>query len=334
MGSETGELVTAPIDPSTVHPPAGHPPTAGPTNPDVGAVDVADLDVAELVGAEVVEGELDVAEVRVNPRPSPRYVELPDQAWQPRPPRAPRAPRAPRRPKGPRPAYVRRRIIFATAVGLLCAIFGAYAITRSTALDVDHVTISGQAHTTAEQIQAVSGLRVHSAMTDVDLAGARRRIGALPWIDQVKVRRQWQGTVQVRVTERVPLAAVHTDTAVVLVDRTGRVLEAVATAPADLVRIEISDTVADAGTVQPKVASLLTPDLRAWVTSVSRSADGSPLLFLRDGVKVVLGDAAHITEKLIDLTTVLARVDLKDLCRIDVSVVHNPAVARNPNCSQ
>jgi len=76
------------------------------------------------------------------------------------------------------------------------------------------------------------------------------------------------------------------------------------------------------------VAVQLSPDLRAWVNSLTVSPDGSPQLRLRDDVPVIFGDAVRISEKLIDLATVLTRVDLKDICRIDISVVHNPSVAR------
>ena len=76
----------------------------------------------------------------------------------------------------------------------------------------------------------------------------------------------------------------------------------------------------------------LTPELRAWVNSLTVGPDGSPQLRLRDDVPVIFGDAVRISEKLIDLATVLTRVDLKDMCRIDVSAVHNPSVAHVPNC--
>jgi hypothetical protein len=82
------------------------------------------------------------------------------------------------------------------------------------------------------------------------------------------------------------------------------------------------------------IAVQLTPELRVWVNSLTVGPDGSPQLRLRDDVPVIFGDAVRISEKLIDLATVLTRVDLKGICRIDISAVHNPSVGRVPNCAR
>jgi len=221
---------------------------------------------------------------------------------------------------------------------VLCATFGGYGLTRSPLLDLDRIEVNGVEHTSADAVRQATGLELHHAMTDLDVSGARTAVAALPWVGEVHVSRRWPATVRVSVVERVPVASVRAPDGILLVDKTARVLERVETAPAGLPRLIVIDPAVVPGATQPHVADLLsiavqlTPELRAWINSLTVGPDGSPQLRLRDDVPVIFGDAVRISEKLIDLATVLTRVDLKDMCRIDVSAVHNPSVARVPNC--
>ena len=269
-----------------------------------------------------------------NPRPTPRqtirFAELPDDDWRPATPWL----------TDLRGRITRRQLVFALTVFVLCATFGGYGLTRSPLLDLDRVEVEGVEHTSADAVRQASGLELHLALTDLDLAGARAGVAALPWVGEVHVARRWPATAVVRVVERIPAAVVRTPDGVVLVDKSARVLERVATAPPGLPQLIILDPAVEPGGTQPQVADLLsvavqlTPELRAWVNSLTVAPDGSPQLRLRDDVPVVFGDAVRISEKLIDLATVLTRVDLKDICRIDISVVHKPSLARVPNCTK
>lgn len=269
---------------------------------------------------------------RRNPRPTPRqtvrFAELPDDDWRPATPWLANI--------GER--ITRRQLVFALTVFVLCATFGGYGLTRSPLLDLDRIEVKGVEHTLPDAVREASGFDLQTAMTDLDLTGARARIAALPWVGEVHIRRQWPATAVVRIVERVPVASVRAPDGIVLVDKTARVLDRVESPPAGLPRLIVIDPAVAPGETQPHVAPLLsiavqlTSELRAWVNSLTVGPDGSPQLRLRDDVPVVFGDAVRISEKLIDLSTVLTRVDLKDICRIDISVVHNPSVARVPNC--
>jgi cell division protein FtsQ len=276
------------------------------------------------------EVELDLPNPRPTPRQTVRFAELPDDDWRPATPWLENI--------GER--VTRRQLLFALTVLVLCATFGGYGLTRSPLFDLDRIEVEGAERTSPDAIREASGLDLHVAMTDLDLAGARAGIAALPWVGEVHVARRWPATAVVRVVERVPVASVRTPGGVVLVDKTARVLERTDTAPATLPKIIVVDPPAEPGGTQPHIAPLisvaiqLTPGLRAWVNSLTVGPDGSPQIRLRDDVPVIFGDAVRITEKLIDLATILTRVELKDICRIDISVVHNPSVARIPNCTR
>jgi cell division protein FtsQ len=275
------------------------------------------------------ELELDVPNPRPTPRQTVRFAELPDDDWRPASPWLENI--------GER--ITRRQMAFAFVVVLLCATFGGYGLTRSPLLDLDRIDVQGAEKTAPDAIRAASSLDLGVAMTDLDLAGARAGIAALPWVGEVHVARRWPATAVVRVVERVPVASVRTPGGVVIVDKSARVLERVDAAPATLPKIIVIDPPAEPGATQPNVAELISvaiqlpPELRAWVNSLTVAVDGSPEIRLRDDVPVTFGDAVRISEKLIDLSTVLTRVELKDICRIDISVVHNPSVARIPHCT-
>ena len=276
------------------------------------------------------EVELDDRNPRPTPRQTVRFAELPDDDWRPATPWLANI----------NERITRRQLIFALTVLALCATFGGYGLTRSPLLDLDRIEVKGVERTDPDAVRVASALDLHAAMTDLDLTQARAGIAELPWVGEVHVARRWPATAVVRVVERVPVASVRAPDGIVLVDKTARVLERVETAPAGLPRLIVIDPAVAPGQTQPHVAALLsiaiqlTPELRVWVNSLTVGPDGSPQLRLRDDVPVVFGDAVRISEKLIDLSTVLTRVDLKDICRIDISAVHNPSVARIPNCTR
>jgi cell division protein FtsQ len=230
----------------------------------------------------------------------------------------------------------RRRLRRLLVVLVLAVVAGlAYLATRSPLLDVDRVNTHGLTHTDAAQVLAASGIERGVAMTDVDAGDAEDAIAALPWVDDVRVERDWPGTIEIHVTEREPTATVLGPAGEwLLVDDTGRVLDRTDGPAADRPTILAAGPVATAGATQPgigdalAVVRLLTPDLHAWVQAVQPGSDGTVDLLLHGDVRVELGSTAHLRDKIIDLSTVLTRVDLADLSSIDVSVVHTPVVTR------
>jgi cell division protein FtsQ len=228
-----------------------------------------------------------------------------------------------------------RRLLVLVAVAALAGL--AFLATRSPLLDVDHVRTDGATHTSPDALLAAAGIRRGAPMTGVDLAGAERAIAALPWIDTVRVERDWPGSVEIHVTERVAAATMLTATGEwYLLDGTGRVLERVDAPAAERPTIAVGTAAAAPGATQAGVAGALevvrhlTPELQVWVQALQPAADGTVDLLLQGAIRVELGSQAHLSDKVGDLATVLSRVDLTDLVTIDVSVAHNPVLTRNP----
>jgi cell division protein FtsQ len=226
-----------------------------------------------------------------------------------------------------------RRLIGMIVVAVLIGV--AYLVTRSPLLDVDQVRVVGADRSGVDAVRAVAGIEEGSPMTDAPISQAHDRITALPWVQSVEVERRWPGRIDIRVTERAPAAALlGADGALYLVDGTGRVLAPGTSDAVQVPVIMIGSAAVAPGSQQPGVTGplavgrLLTPDLHAWVEALVPEADGTVDLMLRKGIRVQLGSQAHLSDKLVDLATVLTRVDLADIETIDVSVVHNPVVTR------
>jgi cell division protein FtsQ len=230
----------------------------------------------------------------------------------------------------------RRRLRRLVAIIVVAALAGAaYLATRSPLLDVDHVRTEGATHTSHDVIVEASGIRPGEPMTGVDLGRAEAALAAQPWIDSVRVERDWPGTVEIHVTERSVAATVlGSGGEWFLVDDTGRVLDRADGPAADRPTIALGAPAAAAGATQAGIGGALavvrqlTPDLEAWVQALQPAPDGTVDLLLHRGIRVDLGSQAHVADKIGDLATVLSRVDLTDLDTIDLSVAHTPVVTR------
>lgn len=122
-------------------------------------------------------------------------------------------------------SYRRRRraatwvLLVATVGGLV--IGGRELLLRSPRFALTSVTVTGASEVPAAAVRAASGLRVGVPLLRVDLAAAQHRVAEIPSVASVLVSRHWPGTVELRVTERTPVALAASATGPRLVDRTG-----------------------------------------------------------------------------------------------------------------
>lgn len=95
-------------------------------------------------------------------------------------------------------------------------------------LGVDQVSLTGHRFTPDGDIFDALQLDRQRLLVGFDTAGARARIERLPWIASVEIVRDFPGRLDVKVVERVPYALWRNGEREHLVDRSGRVLQAVA----------------------------------------------------------------------------------------------------------
>jgi cell division protein FtsQ len=228
----------------------------------------------------------------------------------------------------------RRRAVLAliSLIGLGSA---AWAVTRTPLLEIHDARVSGIDQTTASDIVHAGHLDQGRPMTDIDEAGAARRIRALPWIGTARVRRQWPRTVIVDVTERVPTAiATANGGGWALLDGTGRVLTLLQAPEGDYPMLDgvpaagpPGSRLGSSGRPALAVSAALGPDLRPKVALVLVQGEEVEMRLRPEGV-VRLGRPDQLVEKLAALRTMVARADLRRLAVLDLRVPTNPVLTR------
>ena len=234
----------------------------------------------------------------------------------------------------------RRRLkaLLALMVGTVLVLAVWWAAFHSPWFDVDAVTVEGTTRTDPADVIAAAEIEVGQPLLEIETSGAEAAIAALPWIDTVDSATDLGGEVSFVVTERVPVAAVPGADGWLVVDADGRVLEQRTAVPTDVTIVEGRAWNAEAGgwigeAALPAldVAALLPANLRSNVASVRADAAGLQLVLFGGGV-VQLGDATELDQKFLSTLTLLMRVDLDCLQRIDVRAPRVPVLTRLDGC--
>jgi cell division septal protein FtsQ len=232
-----------------------------------------------------------------------------------------------------------RRLLLVGLVLLVALGFGVAL--RSPLLDVAEVRVAGAEHTAVDAVAEAAGIDVGDQLMDLDLGAAAARVGALPWVGEVRIHRSLGGGVDIAVTEREPAAVVGEGEAAVLVDERGRILARVTDQPdlaSGLVRVAGLTTERVPGQSLPREtldALALAQRLGAAVPGAIASVRvGEELTAtLAQGGEVRFGDTARLTAKLRSLETVLDQVDLTCLAMLDLTAPTSPVLTRREGCS-
>jgi cell division protein FtsQ len=255
----------------------------------------------------------------------------------------------------------RRRLKFLCTL-LAVAVLAAtgIGITHSWLLAVHHVEVSGTAHISRAEVIAAAGVRDGDLMVDIHPGRLASRLDGLPWVASAAVSRHWPTTVQIRITERVPVALIPSQPGqVAVVDGTGRVL-AVGPAPGGPPALPVSDpagagaaagrrlptivgldpaggpgsSLADDGRLQGALALIAAlaangpPSLRDRISTVSVAPDGQLSATLAPAITLRLGPSEQLEAKLLALGALVQQVDLKGVTSIDVRVPDSPVLTR------
>lgn len=184
-------------------------------------------------------------------------------------------------------------------------------------LGVRTVEVVGTEVTTIEAVQVAAAVSIGTPMLRLDTEAIAQRVGALPPVAQVDVRRSLPHTLVITVTERTPAAVVPTPDGFAVVAADGVVYHHVATAPAGVpvIRLEAPGPEDPATLAALRVAAALTPPLAEALAEIVAPTPTRISLALVDGRTVVWGDAESSAEKATVATTLLDRA----ASEIDVS---------------
>jgi cell division protein FtsQ len=229
----------------------------------------------------------------------------------------------------------RLRLVVAVLIGLVVAALG-WAATRSALLDVDHIVVEGGPLTGAPTAIEAGRVTRGTAMVDIDEGAVAKRLDTLPWVRSATVRKEWPGTLRIRLVERTPIAAAP-DAAGgwALVDLGGRVLTWLTTPPpagmvvvAGLAPAGVPGTTLAAPARGPlDVVQALPPEMRPTVVNVTVDANGINLGLAPRGT-ILLGDGQDVAAKLRTAELVLSGVDTTNLAVLDVRLPTTPTVTR------
>jgi cell division protein FtsQ len=212
--------------------------------------------------------------------------------------------RPPRGSSRPVPARYRRRRLAAALAAAVVLLVGVGVGTRvllydAGLADVEEVTVTGLAAVPEQAVRDAAAVAPGGPLVSVDTAGIARRVAAVEGVASVVVRRAWPHTVEVDVTERVPLALWPTPQAVFEVDGTGLPYRLAPQPPPALPRLAFTGV----GPQDPSTAAALAvlhdlPDrLRAQVATVE-VAGVQVTLGLADGRSVRWGGPERSADKI------------------------------------
>jgi cell division septal protein FtsQ len=223
----------------------------------------------------------------------------------------------------------RRRIWFLSGLLAVVALaLGAWALLHTSLFSARSISVVGALHESPAQVVAAAGMASHPPLVSIDAGAAAAKIDALPWVRTSSVSLRWPSSAKIVVHERSPVASVASPGGLLLLDRTGRVLELVRAAPAGMVPVALADAAklrpgASVGSKELgalEVAGTLPIAFKDQVASVQANADGTVTLHLSTPVSVNLGNVSELLEKYKDVASVIAGTTLHPGDVLDVSV--------------
>ncbi|MDA8436982.1 MAG: FtsQ-type POTRA domain-containing protein [Actinomycetales bacterium] len=200
----------------------------------------------------------------------------------------------------------RRWAVLAALVVLLGV--GAWVVWFSPLLTVREVRVLGAVEVSADSVRSAAAVPVGIPLARVDSAGIVERVGALPRVASVEVRRGWPDVLVVVVTERVPLAVTREGTAYTYLDATGARFGTLNAVPRGLPLVTAASD--PALTAALGVCAALPGTLVPRVSTVTARTRDDVVLTLSDGTAVQWGgpdDSAHKAAVLLALLKVGAR---------------------------
>jgi cell division protein FtsQ len=162
------------------------------------------------------------------------------------------------------------------------------ASTAQYGLSVEQIMVEGRQQTRAEQITAALGVRRGDPILGFDAAGARRALEALPWVATANVERRLPDTVQIRLTERVPLALWQHQGRLAVIDRAGRAIDGAELGRYAQLRIVVGedapqqaaalfDMLATEPALAPRVSHAIRVSARRWNLRIDTGAGQPPV---------------------------------------------------------
>jgi cell division protein FtsQ len=185
----------------------------------------------------------------------------------------------------------------------------AYLVMFTSLLGVRSVEVIGAKEISSDAVLKAAAIENGTPMVRLDADEAAARVAKLPRVFEVVVERSWPSTVEIIVTERAPVAILRSGAEIHLVDSTGLDYAKVATPPAGLPTLAMSNVRPDDPATKAAVTVLgaIPKQLKDQVTTITAKTQGDVRMTLTDGRLIKWGDARDNARKAAVLAAVLTR---------------------------
>ena len=158
------------------------------------------------------------------------------------------------------------------------------------------VNVSGLGFTTHSEVHRALGAFDLQPLTSFDPHRIAQRLQALPWVKQAEVQRLWPQTLNIWITEKVPLAVLHRSDEAYIVDQTGSLITE---ATADMIRSLPNIAGQGAQSAAPELLAKLQeqPEIFTRFIGATRLSNRRWNLYLEPGIEVKL-PAGDLTQSL------------------------------------
>ena len=180
---------------------------------------------------------------------------------------------------------------------------GVWVVWSSSLLAVKEVRILGAVEVSADSVRQAAAVPAGIPLARVDVAGIEERVGAIPRVASVEVRRGWPDVLVVVVTERTPIAVTRDGSAWTYLDVTGARFGTVNAVPAGMATVSAANDNALASALG--VYSALPKTLATRVSTVAAKSRDNVVLTLADGTTVQWGNADESERKAAVLQSLL-----------------------------
>jgi cell division protein FtsQ len=117
------------------------------------------------------------------------------------------------------------RLVVPVLLALYATYRGVHLVTTASAFQVQKVIVKGNSRLSAGEMEAlITGLRGASIIS-VDLMDFRDRLKKSPWVADAALRRVLPSTIEIFISERMPIGLCRLGTDVYLLDRTGMIID-------------------------------------------------------------------------------------------------------------
>jgi cell division protein FtsQ len=189
------------------------------------------------------------------------------------------------------------------AVVLLLAAAAVWVVWYSSLLAVKEVRVVGAVNVSADSVRQAAAVPSGVPLARVGTSGIVERVGALPRVASVEVRRGWPNVLVVVVSERQPLAVTRDGSGWTYLDETGARFGSLAAVPRGMASVTATNDTSMASALA--VYAALPKPLAARVATVAARTRDDVVLTLAEGTTVQWGDASQSDRKAAVLASLL-----------------------------